>query len=101
MVGARDGQAPDVERLAERVLRRRTVPRLGQAVDAAEVQGLVADVELVEPRQARPHHDVALGAGLERAPPPEVQHALQHVAGLAPHELQAVVGTVEEVLLIL
>ncbi len=34
-------------------------------------------------------------------PRPEVEHALQHLPRLAPHELQPVVGTVEELLLIL
>ena len=101
MVGARHRQPPDVERLTERTVGRRTVPGLGQAVDAAEIERLVADVELVEPSQARPHDDVALGAGLERAAPAEVQDTLQHLASLAPHELQPVVGTVQVVLLIL
>ena len=81
--------------------RRRPVTRLGQPVDAPEVERLVADVELLQPGQAGPHHDVALGAGLERAAPPEVQDALEHLARLTPHELQTVVGTVEELLLIL
>jgi hypothetical protein len=38
---------------------------------------------------------------LEGAAPPEIEHALEHLPGLAPHELQPVVGTVEEFLLIL
>jgi hypothetical protein len=74
--------------------------RFGEAVDASEVQGLVADVELLQAGQAGAHHDVALGARLERATPAEVEHTLQHLARLAPHELQPVVGTVEELLLI-
>ena len=77
------------------------VPRLGEAVDAPEVERLVADVELLQAGQAGAHHDVALGARLEGAAPAEVEHALQHLARLAPHELQPVVGTVEELLLIL
>ena len=76
-------------------------PRLGQAVDPPEVERLVADVELLQAGQARAHHDVALGARLERAAPAEVEDALQHLPRLAPHELQSVVGTVEELLLIL
>ena len=51
--------------------------RLGEPVDAAEVEGLVADVELVQAGQAGAHDDVALGAGLERAAPAEVEHALR------------------------
>ena len=101
MVGARDGQAADVEGLPQRrAVVGGTVARVGQPVDAPEVERLVADVELLQPGEARPHHDVALGAGLERPAPPEVQDALQHLACLAPHELQPVVGTVEELLLI-
>ena len=74
---------------------------LGEAVDAAEVQGLVADVELLQPGQAGAHDDVALGAGLEGAPPTEVEHALEHLARIAPHGLEAVVGAVQKLLLIL
>ena len=77
------------------------VAGLGEPVDAAEVERLVADVELLEAGQAGAHHDVALGARLEGAAPAEVEDALQHLARLAPHELQPVVGTVEELLLIL
>ena len=77
------------------------VARLGQPVDPAEVEGLVPDVELLQPGQARAHDDVALGARLEGATPAQVEHALEHLARLAPHELQPVVGTVEELLLIL
>ena len=80
---------------------RGAVAGLGEPVDAAEVERLVADVELLQAGQAGAHHDVALGARLERAAPAEVEHALQHLARLAPHELQPVVGTVEELLLIL
>ena len=77
------------------------VARLGQPVDPAEVEGLVPDVELLQPGQAGAHDDVALGARLEGATPTQVEHAFEHLAGLAPHELQPVVGTVEELLLIL
>ena len=104
VVRARDGEAADVERLAERRAVgavRRLGPRFGEAVDAAEVEGLVADVELLQAGQAGADHDVALGARLEGAAAAEVEHALQHLARLAPHELQPVVGTVEEFLLIL
>ena len=73
----------------------------GSAVDAAEIEGLVPDVELLQAGQAGADDDVALGAGLEGAAAAQVQHALEHLAGLAPHELQPVVGTVEEFLLIL
>ena len=74
---------------------------IGEAVDAAEVERLVPDVELLQPGQARAHHDVALGAGLERAPLSQVQHALEHLACLAAHRLETIVGAVEELLLIL
>ena len=52
-------------------------PGLGEPVDAAEVQRLVADVELLQAGEAGAHHDVALGARLERAAAAEVEHALQ------------------------
>ncbi len=104
VVRARNGEAADVERLAERRAAgavRRLGARFGEAVDTAEVEGLVADVELFQPGQAGADHDVALGARLERAAAAEVEHALQHLARLAPHELQPVVGAVEEFLLVL
>ena len=101
VIGAGDGEPADVEGLAQqRALRGGVVARFGEAVDASEVQRLVADVELLQSGQAGAHHDVALGARLERASPAEVEHALQHLARLAPHELQPVVGTVEELLLL-
>ena len=58
VVGTRDGEAADVEGLA----RGRPVAGLGEAVDAPEVEGLVADVELLQAGQAGAHDDVALGA---------------------------------------
>ena len=104
VVRARHGEAADVERLAQSgavgTVGRFVAP-FGQPVDAAEIEGLVADVELLQAGQAGAHHDVALGARLECAAPTEVQHALEHLARLAPHELQPVVGTVEVLLLIL
>ncbi len=104
MVRPRDGEPADVERLAQcRAVgaTRRLVPRFGEAVDAPEVEGLVADVELLQAGEAGADDDVALGARLERAAPAQIQHALQHLARLTPHELEPVVGTVEEFLLIL
>ena len=92
MVGARHGQAPDVERLPD-------PPVLGDPVDAAEVQRLVPDVELLQAGQAGPDHDVAFGPGLESAAPAQIEDAVEHVARLAPHELQAFVGAVEVLLL--
>ena len=92
MVRPRDGEAPDVERLPG-------APVLGDPVDAAEVQRLVPDVELLQAGQAGPDHDVALGPGLEGAAPAQIEDAVEHVARLAPHELQAVVGAVEVLLL--
>ena len=102
VVRARDGEPADVEGLAQQGGLRAgvVVSRFREAVDAPEVQSLVADVELFEAGQTGAHHDVALGARLERATPAEVEHALQHLARFAPHELQPVVGTVEELLLI-
>ncbi len=102
VIRARDGEPADVEGLAqERVPGAGVVPGFGETVDAPEVESLVADVELLQPGEAGAHHDVALGARLERAAPAQVENALQHLARLAPHELQPVVGTVEELLLIL
>jgi len=73
---------------------------LGQPVDPAEAQGLVADVELGQAGQAGADHDVALGPGLERAAPTEVEHRFEHAGRLAPHRLEPVVGPVEETLLV-
>ena len=102
VVRARDGETADVEGLAQQ---RATgggvnLPGFGETVDTPEVERLVADVELLQAGQAGAHDDVALGARLERAAPAEIEHALQHLARLAAHELQPVVGTVEELLLI-
>ena len=72
---------------------------VGKAVDAPEVERLVADVELLQAGQAGAHHDVALGAGLERAPLAQVQDTLEHLAGLAAHGLETIVGAIEELLL--
>ena len=103
VVWTRDGQPADVERLAEKgsAVAVVAVARLREAIDAPEVERLVADVQLLQPGQAGAYDDVALGARLERATPTEVEHTLEHVAGLAAHELQPVVGTVEVLLLIL
>ncbi len=103
VVRTRHGQPADVERLAERwsTVLPVAVAWLGQPIDAPEVERLVPDVELFEAGEAGSHNDVALGARLERASSPEVEYTLEHVAGLAPHELQPVVGTVEVLLLIL
>ncbi len=57
VVRARHGQAADVEGLAQQG----ALARLGQPVDPAEIEGLVPDVELLQPGQARPHDDVTLG----------------------------------------
>ena len=47
--------------------RRRLGSAVAHPVDPAEGEGLVADVELLQPGQAGPDDHVALGAGLERA----------------------------------
>ena len=60
-------------------------PVLGEPVDAAEAERLVADVELGQAGQAGPDHDVALGPGLEGAAPAEVEHRLEHAVGLGAH----------------
>ena len=85
----RHRQPADVERLEP------PVP-LGPPVDPAEAQRLVADVELGQAGQAGPDHDVALGAGLEGAAPPEVQDRLEHPVRLAAHGLEAAVRVVED-----
>ena len=102
VVRAGDGQPPDVEGLPQqRVVRGRLHLGLREPVDPSEVKRLVSDIELFQAGQAGPHDNVALGARLERAAPAQVEHTLQHLPRLAPHELQAVVGTIEELLLIL
>jgi hypothetical protein len=100
VVRAGHGEAADVERLTEGTVGA-PVLRLGHTVDAAEVQSLVAYVELIEPGEAGPYDDVALGARLDRPAPTEIQDPLEHLTGFAAHELQSVVGPVEELLLIL
>ena len=109
VVRAGHGQPADVERLAQHGLpwpspTSVAVPSpspspVGKAVDAAEAERLVADVELLQAGQAGADHDVPLGAGLERAAPAQVEDALEHVAGLPPHGLETIVGAIEELLL--
>ncbi len=65
---ARDPQAADVETLGVLEAGRRGV--VLASVDAAEAQGLLADVELVEAGQAGADDDVALLAELVRPPRP-------------------------------
>ena len=103
MIRSRHGQPADVERLTEYRSVARAVPMaapgLREAVDPPEVERLVADVELFQPGQAGPHHDVPFRAGLEGTALPEVQHPLQHLPGFATHEVQAVMGAIKELLL--
>ncbi len=68
-------------------------------VDPPEGQRLVADVQLLESRQARTDDDVPLGTGLESPPPSEVEHALHHRLGVRPHGVETLVGRVDESLL--
>ncbi len=70
-----------------------------QPVDPAEGQGLVPDVQLLQPGQAGPDDHVPLGPRLERAPPAQVEHPLEHGVGIAPHGVEAGVGHVHELLL--
>jgi hypothetical protein len=97
VVGARDGQASDVEGLAQQ--RSVLVVPFGEAIDTAEVERLVTDVELLQPGQAGPHHNVAFGPRLERAPLAQIQDPLEHVPRFGPHALEAIVGAVEKLLL--
>ena len=105
-----DGQPPDVEGLGV-LIRAIDVARAAgaagaagaadQAVDAAEGEGLVANIELLESRQACPDDDVAFRPGLEGATPAQVEHALEHRVGVASHGIEARIGEVHEVLLCL
>ena len=99
VVGTGDGQTSDVERLPQAGSVPAVGVRFGEPVDAPEVEGLITDVELFEAGQARAHHDVALGAGLEGPALSEIQHPLEHLACLAAHGLQTIVGAIEELLL--
>ncbi len=107
VVGVVDGEATDVEDLGRRPLpslavsgrARRPAPIDRPAVDPAEGERLVADVELLEAGEARPHDHVALGAGLERAALPQVEHALEHRVGVAAHGVEPRVRGVDELLL--
>ena len=64
VVRSRHGEAADVERLTQSGAVGtvgRFVARLGEPVDAAEIEGLVANVELLQASEAGAHHDVTLG----------------------------------------
>ena len=65
-------------------------------VDPAEGQGLVPDVQLLEPGQAGPDDHVPLGPGLERPAPAQVENPLEHRIGITPHGIEACVGHVHE-----
>ncbi len=95
-----DGQTTDVEGLGVGGGAVAVEPVLvDHPVDPPEGQRLVADIELLEAGQAGAHDDVSLGAGLEGAAPPEVEHPFEHGVGVAPHGVQPRVGEVDEVLL--
>jgi hypothetical protein len=54
---------------------------------------------MLQAGQAGAHHDVALGARLECAALAQIEDALEHLARLTAHALQAVVGAIEKLLL--
>ena len=94
-IGTRHRQPADVERLAELV-----VP-VADLVDPPEAQPLVPDVQLGQAGQAGPHDDVPLGPGLRRAPFAQVENRIEHGPGLVAHGVEARVGELEELLLLL
>ncbi len=112
VVGIVDGQAPDVEDLGRRLPVRVgalavgarsfgavAVRRLDHAVDPAEGECLVADVELFEAGEAGPDDHVPLGARLEGAAPTQVEDALEHGVGVAAHGVEPRIRRVDERLL--
>ena len=65
------------------------------AVDAAEAQRLLADVELVEAGQAGADDDVALLAELVRPAAALVEHGAEELLGVGPQLVEALVGPVD------
>ena len=63
------------------------------AVDAAEDQGLAADLELLEAVEAGADPDVALGQRLKRAAP-LAERVLEHRLRRGAHRLQPLVGVI-------
>jgi hypothetical protein len=92
LVGARHGDATDVERLAVGEL------LVGLAVDAAEHERGVAQVKLGQAVRDGVVDDLTLEAGLLGAALPDLDHALQPV-GRGPRCFQGLVGAVDELLL--
>ena len=70
-------------------------PSAVAAVDAAEAQRLLPDVELVEAGQAGPDDDVALLAELVRAAATLVEHGPDELLGVGPQLVEALVGPVD------
>ena len=97
VVGAVDGQPTDVERLDVRII---AVHRLVDPVDPAEGQGLVPDVQLFEAGHAGADDHIPLGPRLEGAAPAQVEHAFEHGVGIVPHGVEACVGEIDELLLL-
>ncbi len=85
-VRTRDRQPADMKGLAVGV----RVVRHG--VDTAKAQGLVTDLELSQPSQAGPHHDVSLGTGLEGSAPSQVKDRIEHFGGVSPHGVERTDG---------
>ena len=80
------------------VARGRAVLIAHDAVDSPEGQGLIADVELLEPGQAGADDHVPLGAGLERPTFAEVKDPLEHAVGVRAHGVEARIGQIHELL---
>ena len=64
-------------------------------VDAAEAQGLLADVELVEAGQARADDDVALLAELVGPAAALVDHGPDELLGVGSQLVEALIGPVD------
>ena len=82
-----DPEATDVEALDGVVV--------GPAVDAAEAEGLLPDVELVESGQAGPDDDVPLFAELMGPAPALVEDGPEELLGVGPELIQPFVGAVD------
>ena len=89
---ARDPEPADVEALGPLRLAR-PIP-VQAPVDAAETQGLLADVELVEAGEARADDDVTLLAELVGTAATLIEHGAEERLGVGPQLVETLVGPV-------
>jgi hypothetical protein len=73
---------------------------IGMGVNATKTECLVANIELVKPRQTGANHDVTLGSRLKSSTLPKIENVSHHGVGFGTHDLKRGIGSVKEGLLL-